>query len=110
MVYLRTHRAYQPAPLFLLAYKQLSNIFTIKTIAAIIGLAICLAFIEVPAVRTDKLLIATWRFFLGAGIGMSIRGGAVLDGTRSARALHQPKDHTHRRRSDHVFQRAHPSA
>lgn len=69
-------------PFILLAYKQLSNIFTIKTIASIIGLAICLAFIEVPAVTHDKLLIAIFGgFFLGAGIGMSIRGGAVLDGT-----------------------------
>lgn len=69
-------------PFILLAYKQLSNVFTIKTIAAIVGLAICLAFIEVPAVTHDKLLIALFGgFFLGAGIGMSIRGGAVLDGT-----------------------------
>lgn len=69
-------------PFILLAYQQLSRAFTIKTIAAIVGLASCLVFIEVPVITHDKLLIAIFGgFFLGAGIGMSIRGGAVLDGT-----------------------------
>jgi uncharacterized membrane-anchored protein YitT (DUF2179 family) len=36
----------------------------------------------VPVITSDKLLIAIFGgFFLGAGIGMSVRGGAVLDGT-----------------------------
>lgn len=70
------------APFILLAYKQLSKRFTIKTIAAITGLATCLVFIKVPTFTQDKLLIAIFGgIFLGAGIGMSIRGGAVLDGT-----------------------------
>lgn len=70
------------APFILLAFKQLSKAFTIKTVAAIIGLAICLVIIKVPTFTHDKLLIAIFGgFFLGAGIGMSIRGGAVLDGT-----------------------------
>ncbi|RPE13675.1 YitT family protein [Chitinophaga lutea] len=69
-------------PFILLAYRQLSRAFTLKTIAAIVGLACCLVFIEVPVITHDKLLIAIFGgFFLGAGIGMSIRGGAVLDGT-----------------------------
>lgn len=69
-------------PFILLAYRQLSKAFTIKTIAAIVGLAICVALLEVPTITHDKLLIAIFGgFFLGAGIGMSIRGGAVLDGT-----------------------------
>ncbi len=70
------------APFILLAYKQLSRLFTLKTIAAIVGLATALALIKVPVLTQDKLLIAIFGgFFLGAGIGMSIRGGAVLDGT-----------------------------
>ncbi len=69
-------------PFILLAYRQLSRAFTLKTIAAIVGLACALVFIEVPVITHDKLLIAIFGgFFLGAGIGMSIRGGAVLDGT-----------------------------
>jgi len=69
-------------PFILLAYRQLSLGFTIKAMAAIIGLATALVFIKVPVITTDKLLIALFGgFFLGAGIGMSVRGGAVLDGT-----------------------------
>ncbi|WP_217605522.1 YitT family protein [Chitinophaga sp. GbtcB8] len=69
-------------PFILLAYKQLSLGFTIKALAAIIGLATALVFIKVPVITSDKLLIAIFGgFFLGAGIGMSVRGGAVLDGT-----------------------------
>ncbi|WP_109696003.1 YitT family protein [Chitinophaga deserti] len=70
------------APFIWLAYKQLSRLFTLKTIVAIVGLALALALIKVPVITQDKLLIAIFGgFFLGAGIGMSIRGGAVLDGT-----------------------------
>lgn len=70
------------APFIWLAYKQLSRLFTLKTIVAIVGLAFALALIKVPVITQDKLLIAIFGgFFLGAGIGMSIRGGAVLDGT-----------------------------
>lgn len=69
-------------PFILLAYRQLSLGFTIKALAAIIGLATALVFIKVPVITSDKLLIAIFGgFFLGAGIGMSVRGGAVLDGT-----------------------------
>ncbi|RAI98705.1 uncharacterized membrane-anchored protein YitT (DUF2179 family) [Chitinophaga skermanii] len=69
-------------PFILLAYKQLSKAFTIKTIIAISALATSLVFIKVPIITHDKLLIALFGgFFLGAGIGMSVRGGAVLDGT-----------------------------
>jgi uncharacterized membrane-anchored protein YitT (DUF2179 family) len=69
-------------PFILLAYKQLSFTFTVKALAAIIGLAASLVFIEVPTLTSDKLLIAIFGgFFLGAGIGLSVRGGAVLDGT-----------------------------
>jgi len=69
-------------PFILLAYRQLSFTFTIKAMAAIVGLSACLFLIEVPTITSDKLLIAIFGgFFLGAGIGLSIRGGAVLDGT-----------------------------
>ncbi|MDI9869891.1 YitT family protein [Flectobacillus roseus] len=69
-------------PFIFLAYSQVSKFFAIKTLLGIVGLAICIAFIEIPLVTSDKLLIAIFGgFFLGAGIGMSIRGGGVLDGT-----------------------------
>ena len=49
---------------------------------AITGLALCLATVNFPDVTKDNLLVAVFGgFFLGAGIGLSVRGGAVLDGT-----------------------------
>jgi uncharacterized membrane-anchored protein YitT (DUF2179 family) len=53
-----------------------------KTLVAIVVLAICIAFIHFPLVTNDKLLISFFGgFFLGLGIGLSIRGGSVIDGT-----------------------------
>jgi uncharacterized membrane-anchored protein YitT (DUF2179 family) len=38
--------------------------------------------IDFPEITQDKLLVAVFGgFFLGAGIGLSVRGGSVLDGT-----------------------------
>lgn len=69
-------------PFILIGYKQISAWFAFKTLVAIIGLALAIAFIDFPVITTDKLLIAFFGgFFLGAGIGLSIRGGSVLDGT-----------------------------
>jgi len=45
-------------------------------------LAVALAVVEFPIITSDKLLIAVFGgFFLGLGIGLSIRGGSVIDGT-----------------------------
>jgi uncharacterized membrane-anchored protein YitT (DUF2179 family) len=69
-------------PFILLGYRQIGNVFTVRTILAILGLALCLAVINYPPVTNDKLLVAVFGgFFLGAGIGFAIRGGGVLDGT-----------------------------
>ena len=52
------------------------------------GLALVLAFVKYPDVTSDKLLTAVFGgFFIGAGIGLAIRGGAVLDGTEIAALL-----------------------
>lgn len=69
-------------PFIIIGYTQVSKVFAAKTFVAIVLLALTLAFIDFPAVTSDKLLIAFFGgFFLGAGIGLSIRGGSVLDGT-----------------------------
>lgn len=69
-------------PFVLLGSKQISRSFAIKTIMAIAGLAIMLSFNFYPTITSDKLLISVFGgFFLGAGIGLTIRGGAVIDGT-----------------------------
>ena len=69
-------------PFLLLGYSQISKAFSIKSVLAIIGLALIVFLVPYPVVTTDKLLIAIFGgFFLGLGIGLSIRGGAVIDGT-----------------------------
>lgn len=69
-------------PFMVIAYTQVSKVFALKTLAAIVCLAVCVAFIEFPLITHDKLLISFFGgFFLGLGIGLSIRGGSVLDGT-----------------------------
>lgn len=69
-------------PFMILGYAQISKSFAFKSIAAILGLALALALIDYPVITSDKLLISVFGgFFLGAGIGLSIRGGGVLDGT-----------------------------
>jgi uncharacterized membrane-anchored protein YitT (DUF2179 family) len=69
-------------PFVLLGYKVIGKQFAIKTMLAITGLAACVAVIHFPEVTHEKLLVSVFGgFFLGAGIGLSIRGGAVMDGT-----------------------------
>ena len=69
-------------PFVIMAFKTVNRNFAIKTILAITGLSLCLAFVKFPNITNDNLLVAIFGgFFLGAGIGLSIRGGAVIDGT-----------------------------
>lgn len=69
-------------PFVVIGYTQISRKFAIKTLIAISLLSVTLAFVEFPIITSDKLLIAVFGgFFLGAGIGLSIRGGCVIDGT-----------------------------
>jgi uncharacterized membrane-anchored protein YitT (DUF2179 family) len=65
-----------------LGFKLIGKQFAIKTALAIAGLSFCVATFHFPEVTHDKLLVALFGgFFLGAGIGLSVRGGAVIDGT-----------------------------
>lgn len=69
-------------PFVILGYSQIGKQFAFKSIVAIIGLALLVHFVPYPLITSDKLLIAVFGgFFLGVGIGMAIRGGAVIDGT-----------------------------
>lgn len=69
-------------PFILLGWKQIGKAFSMKSIVAISLLAIAVAIVPYPIVTKDPLLIAVFGgFFLGAGIGLTIRGGAVIDGT-----------------------------
>jgi uncharacterized membrane-anchored protein YitT (DUF2179 family) len=69
-------------PFIFLGYKIMGKSFAVKTALAITGLALCVALVPFPNVTNDDLLVAVFGgFFLGAGIGLAIRGGAVIDGT-----------------------------
>lgn len=69
-------------PFIILGYKIIGKEFAIKTAIAIPVLAAVVGFVEFPNVTEDNLLVAVFGgFFLGAGIGLSVRGGAVIDGT-----------------------------
>jgi uncharacterized membrane-anchored protein YitT (DUF2179 family) len=75
-------------PFILMGYRQIGPAFAIKSGIAIAGLSLCVAAAPLPTVTQDKLLDAVFGgFFLGAGIGLAIRGGAVLDGTEIAALL-----------------------
>ncbi|MEZ0612501.1 YitT family protein [Fibrella sp. WM1] len=72
-------------PFIWLGYRQIGRAFAIKSTLGIAGLSACLAFVPFPDVTPDLLLTALFGgFFIGAGIGLSMRGGAVLDGTEVA--------------------------
>jgi len=69
-------------PFIVLAYRNQGMHFALRTLAAIGLLAGMVAVLPVNAITQDKFLDAIFGgIFLGAGIGLAIRGGAVLDGT-----------------------------
>jgi uncharacterized membrane-anchored protein YitT (DUF2179 family) len=75
-------------PFIVLAHRQLGLSFALRSAAAIAALAIVLAVVPYPDVTPDPLLTALFGgVFIGAGIGLSMRGGAVLDGTEIAALL-----------------------
>lgn len=75
-------------PFIAVGYRQMGRAFAVRSTLAIAGLAIALALIPFPDVTPDLVLTAVFGgFFIGAGIGFAIRGGAVLDGTEIAALL-----------------------
>lgn len=81
-------------PFIAVGYKQIGKAFALKSALAIAGLSLCLAFVKFPDVTPDKLLTAVFGgFFIGAGIGLAMRGGAVLDGTEIAALLVSKSSH-----------------
>ena len=69
-------------PFIILGYRQIGRNFMVKTTLGIVGLGLCVAFVNFPTLTADKLLVAVFGgFFLGAGIGLAMRCGGVIDGT-----------------------------
>jgi len=75
-------------PFVALGYRHLGRAFAVRSTLAIGALALVLATVHFPDVTHDSLLTAVFGgVFIGAGIGLSVRGGAVLDGTEIAALL-----------------------
>ena len=69
-------------PFIFLGARLIGRKFAIKSVCAIVVLAIVVHYLYFPTITNDKLLIAFFGgFFLGLGIGMTMRGGGVIDGT-----------------------------
>jgi uncharacterized membrane-anchored protein YitT (DUF2179 family) len=68
-------------PFIIMGAFQVSKGFALKTFAAVIGLAICLTFIDFPLISHDKLICSIFGgLFMGIGVGLTMRGGCALDG------------------------------
>jgi len=81
-------------PFIVLGYGFIGRAFAVRSVLAIAGLSVCLATVHFPDVTPDKLLTAVFGgFFIGAGIGLAMRGGAVLDGTEIAALIVSRKVH-----------------
>lgn len=75
-------------PFVALGYRHLGRAFAVRSILAIAALSLVIATVHFPDVTHDSLLTAVFGgVFLGAGIGLAVRGGAVLDGTEIAALL-----------------------
>ncbi|MDX2068131.1 MAG: YitT family protein [Haliscomenobacter sp.] len=69
-------------PFVLLGLRTIGLDFAVKTAIGIVTLALAVEVIPYPQITEDKLLVSVFGgFFLGAGIGLSMRGGGVIDGT-----------------------------
>lgn len=69
-------------PFIILAYFSIGKRFAIKSVISILLLSLAVAYVPFSEITDDKILIAAFGgLFLGLGIGLAIRGGAILDGT-----------------------------
>lgn len=68
-------------PLIIAGYLSISPTFAIRTFLCVVFFGACLIWIPYPVITSDKTLISTFGgFFLGIGIGLTMRAGCALDG------------------------------
>src|SRR5690606_27054357 len=68
-------------PFVYLGYRRIGKTFAVQTILAVILLSIGLSVVHIEAITTDKLLIAIFGgLTMGAGVGLILRCGGVIDG------------------------------
>jgi uncharacterized membrane-anchored protein YitT (DUF2179 family) len=65
----------------IVSYFTVSKHFAIKTFVSVVLLGLCLLYVPYPIITSDKLLISIFGgFFIGLGIGLTMRAGSALDG------------------------------
>ena len=68
-------------PFIVMSGYVISKDFALKTLVCVVLLGVCFAYIPYPKVIVDKPLVSVFGgFFLGVGIGLTIRAGSALDG------------------------------
>lgn len=68
-------------PFIVLAYFQIGKHFAIRSFLTILLIIVTIYFVPFPEMTHDKLLVAMFGgFFMGIGIGLSMRGGGTFDG------------------------------
>lgn len=69
-------------PFFIIGFFTIDKSILVKSFIAILCLSLIIHFENFEPITNDKLIIATFGgLFLGTGIGLAIRNGAVLDGS-----------------------------
>jgi uncharacterized membrane-anchored protein YitT (DUF2179 family) len=68
-------------PFILISWFSINKGFAIKTFFCVVLLGLCLLYPDFPVITDDKLLISIFGgFFLGVGIGLTMRAGCAVDG------------------------------
>jgi uncharacterized membrane-anchored protein YitT (DUF2179 family)/predicted metal-dependent HD superfamily phosphohydrolase len=68
-------------PFIIMGIFTINMRFAFKTLITIILLGVCLNYIPYPLITSDKLLVSIFGgFFLGIGIGLTMRAGCAVDG------------------------------
>jgi uncharacterized membrane-anchored protein YitT (DUF2179 family)/predicted metal-dependent HD superfamily phosphohydrolase len=68
-------------PFIIMGMYSINIRFAIKTLICIVLLGFCLLYVHYPLITEDKLLVSIFGgFFLGVGIGLTMRAGCAVDG------------------------------
>jgi uncharacterized membrane-anchored protein YitT (DUF2179 family)/HD superfamily phosphodiesterase len=68
-------------PFIIMCFYAINFKYALKTFFCIFLLGLCLLYVPYPTITSDKLLVSVFGgFFLGAGIGLTMRAGCAIDG------------------------------
>ncbi len=68
-------------PFIIMSSFVISKEFAVKTFVCVVLMGVCYSYFPYPEVIVDKPLVSVFGgFFLGVGIGLTIRAGSALDG------------------------------